>query len=116
MMDLNNRVAIITGSGSQRGIGREIASTLSSLGAKVVIADMNQEGIDSVVKDIHDAGGKALGVVLDVTSETSVENLVSKTMEEFGRIDILVNNAGISQKVTVEEMTLDDMKRIFKGF
>lgn len=113
MMDLKNRVAIITGSGSQRGIGREIASTLSSLGAKVVIADMNQEGIDSVVKDIHDAGGKALGVVLDVTSETSVENLVSKTMEEFGRIDILVNNAGISQKVTVEEMTLDDMKRIF---
>lgn len=113
MMDLNNRVAIVTGSGSQRGIGREIAGTLSSLGASVVIADMNQEGVDSVVKEIQHAGGKALGLVLDVTSEASVDQLVSKTLAEFGRIDILVNNAGISQKVTVEDMTLDDMKRIF---
>jgi NAD(P)-dependent dehydrogenase (short-subunit alcohol dehydrogenase family) len=113
MFDLSGKVAVVTGSGSKRGIGREIAMSLSKQGASIVIADMNQEGIDEVVADIRSAGGNAMGVILNVTDEESVNTVVEKTLATFGSLDILVNNAGISQKVTVEDMTLEDMKRIF---
>jgi len=113
MFELNGKVAVVTGSGSKRGIGREIALSLSKQGAAVVIADMGKDGVDEVVAEIESAGGKALGVLLDVTSEESVNALVDKTVKTFGSLDILINNAGISQKVTVEDMTLEDMKRVF---
>lgn len=113
MFDLTGKVAVVTGSGSKRGIGREIAMSLSKQGASIVIADMNQKGIDEVVAEIRSAGGNAMGATLNVTDEVSVNALVEKTLETFGSLDILVNNAGISQKVTVEDMTLEDMKRIF---
>ncbi|MDR4949673.1 SDR family NAD(P)-dependent oxidoreductase [Neobacillus cucumis] len=113
MFELNNRVAIVTGSGSKRGIGRTIALTLAKQGAAVVVADLNMEGIQDTVNAIEEAGGKALGVELNVTSKESNEAMVEKVLEAFGRIDILVNNAGISQKVTVEEMTYEDINRVF---
>lgn len=113
MFELNNRVAIVTGSGTKRGIGRTIALTLAKQGAAVVVADLNAEGIEDTVNAITEAGGKALGVELNVTSKESIDAMVEKVLETYGRIDILVNNAGISQKVTVEDMTLEDMTRIF---
>ncbi|AZV55685.1 3-oxoacyl-ACP reductase family protein [Clostridium sp. AWRP] len=113
MFELNGRVAIVTGAGSPKGIGRTIALTLAKQGAAVVIADLNTAGVDDTVKAVKEAGGKALGVTLDVTSKESNEAMVEKVIKEYGRIDILINNAGVSQKVTVEDMTLDDMKRIF---
>jgi NAD(P)-dependent dehydrogenase (short-subunit alcohol dehydrogenase family) len=113
MFELNERVAIVTGAGSPKGIGRTIALTLAKQGAAVVIADLNTAGIEDTVKAVKKTGGKALGVTLDVTSKQSNEAMVEKVLSEYGRIDILVNNAGISQKVTVEDMKLDDMKRIF---
>lgn len=113
MFELNGRVAIVTGAGSPKGIGRTIALTLAKQGAAVVIADLNTAGVENTVKVVKEAGGKALGVTLDVTSKESNEAMVEKVLKEYGRIDILINNAGISQKVTVEDMTLDDMKRIF---
>lgn len=113
MLDFNNRVAIVTGSGSRRGIGREIALTLAKQGATVVVADMNVEGVNDTVKAIEENGGKALGVELNITSRQSIDNMIQKTIDAFGRIDVLVNNAGISQKVTVEDMTREDMERVF---
>lgn len=113
MFELNNRVAIVTGSGSKRGIGRTIALTLAKQGAKLVIADINQEGIQDTVDAIRAEGGEAVGVELNVTSQESNQAMVEKVLEEFGRIDILVNNAGISQKATVAEMTLEDVTRVF---
>ncbi|MCG5102199.1 SDR family NAD(P)-dependent oxidoreductase [Oceanobacillus alkalisoli] len=113
MFKLEERVAIVTGSGSPKGIGREIALTLANQGAAIVVADLNKEGIADTVKAIEATGAKALGVELNVTDKDSVDGMVEKVLEEFGRIDILVNNAGISQKVTVADMTLDDMQRIF---
>ena len=113
MMDFNSRVAIVTGSGSKKGIGRTIALTLAKQGAAVVVADMNLEGINDTVNAIIEVGGRALGVELNVTSKASIDAMVEKTLETFGRIDVLVNNAGISQKVTVEDMTIEDMTRIF---
>ena len=113
MLDFNGQVAIVTGSGSPRGIGRCIASTLARQGATVIVADINEAGIKETVDIITKDGGKADGFKLDVTSEESVNEFVKKVMDKYGRIDVLVNNAGISQKITVADMTLDDMKRIF---
>ncbi len=113
MFELNNKVAIVTGSGSLKGIGRDIALKLAEQGASIVVADLNVEGIQDTVKAVEETGAKALGVELNVTSKESVDAMIEKVLSEFGRIDILVNNAGISQKVTVEDMTLEDMQRIF---
>lgn len=113
MFRLDNKVAIVTGSGSKRGIGRTIALTLAKQGAAVVVADLNMDGIQDTVNAITEAGGKALGVELNVTSKESNEAMVEKILQEYGRIDILVNNAGISQKVTVEDMTLEDITKVF---
>ncbi|SET08289.1 NAD(P)-dependent dehydrogenase, short-chain alcohol dehydrogenase family [Natronincola peptidivorans] len=113
MMDFTNRVAIITGSGSPKGIGYAIATTLAKQGATVIIADVSLEGVHNVAKTINDAGGKAIGIELDVTNRSSIESMVEITLKTFGRIDILVNNAGISQKITVEDMTLEDMTKMF---
>ncbi|QGQ45374.1 SDR family NAD(P)-dependent oxidoreductase [Metabacillus sediminilitoris] len=113
MFELTNRVAIVTGSGSKKGIGRTIALTLAKQGAAVVIADLNADGIQDTVQAIQEAGGKALGVELNVTNKESVDAMVEKVLAEYGRIDILVNNAGISQKVTVEDMTIEDITKVF---
>ncbi|WP_342048522.1 SDR family NAD(P)-dependent oxidoreductase [Bacillus sp. OTU530] len=113
MFRLDDKVAIVTGSGSKRGIGRTIALTLAQQGAAVVVADLNMDGIQDTVNAITEAGGKALGVELNVTSKESNEAMVEKVLQEYGRIDILVNNAGISQKVTVEDMTLEDITKVF---
>jgi 3-oxoacyl-[acyl-carrier protein] reductase len=113
MFTLTNRVAIVTGSGSKRGIGRTIALTLAEQGAKIVVADMNLDGIEETVSAIMEAGGEALGVELNVTEKASVDVMVKKVLDTYGRIDILVNNAGISQKVTVRDMKLEDMAKVF---
>lgn len=114
MFEFKDQVVIVTGSGSPKGIGRTIATTFAGQGAKVVVADMNEEGIKDTVNAITEKGGEAIGIIVNVTEKESVENMVKVTMGKWGRIDVLVNNAGISQKVTVEDMTLEDMRRIFE--
>ena len=114
MLDFDGQVVIVTGSGSPKGIGRTIARTFAKQKAAVVIADMNEAGVKDTVAVIKEEGGEAFGVVVNITDEASVQNMVDQVMEQYGRIDVLINNAGISQKVTVADMTLADMKRIFE--
>ena len=113
MLDFTDQVVVVTGAGSPKGIGRVIARTFAKQGATLIIGDLNVAGLEETVKIIQDEGGKAEGIVLDVTSKESCEAMVNHVMEKYGRLDVLINNAGISQHVTVEDMTLDDMKRIF---
>ena len=113
MLDFTNQVVIVTGSGSPKGIGRTIAKTFANQGAKLVIVDINEAGVKETVDIIQQSGHEAIGIKVDITSKESVDAMIKTIMDKFGRIDVLVNNAGISQKVTVEDMTLDDMKRIF---
>ena len=91
-MRLDNKVAVITGAAS--GIGKEIAIIFAEAGAKIVIADLNQDGADTVAKEL---GGptKAIGVAMDVTDEAQVEAGMAKAVAAFGKIDILISNAGI---------------------
>lgn len=114
MFDFNGQVVIVTGSGSPKGIGKTIAKTFAKQGAAVVIVDMNEQGIKDTVAEIKEDGGEAFGIAVNVTDKDSVENMVKQVMDNYGRIDVLVNNAGISQKVTVEDMTADDMRKIFE--
>lgn len=95
MLNFKNRVAVVTG-GAQ-GIGKAIVMGLASNGANVVIADMNEEGVNQTKKDVESLGAKALGVKCNVSDVNDVDNLVKKTMEIFSTIDILVNNAGVTR-------------------
>ena len=113
MLDFNGQVVIVTGSGSPKGIGRTIAQTFARQGATVVLTDINQEGLDANVREIEALGGKAYGVAGNICDKASVDALIADVMAKYGRIDVLVNNAGISQKVTVADMTMADIQRIF---
>ena len=90
-MRLKSKVAIVTGAAS--GIGKAIAEAMSREGASVVIADINKEGAEKVARDISKSGGRALAVKTDISKEDEVEQMVKRTITEFGRVDILVNNA-----------------------
>ena len=106
-MKLQGKVAVVTGAAS--GIGKEIARTYAREGAKVVIADLNQDGADAVADELGGTG-KALGVAMDVTSEEQVEAGMAKAVSTFGRIDILVSNAGIQIVSPVHELAFDKWK------
>lgn len=112
--DLSGKVAIVTGSGSPRGIGRCAALALAAQGAVVTVADTNVGGAMAVVKEIQEMGGKGMGVQLDVTSQESVDTMIETVLAQYGKIDILINNAGISQRLSVAEMEDTDMRRIFE--
>ena len=92
-MNLNNKVALITGAGS--GIGRQIALTFSQSGAAIGIADLNIDSATQTAQDITNAGGKAIPLTMDVTDEQQVEGGTQDLVSGFGKIDILVSNAGI---------------------
>ncbi len=113
MLEFNGQVVLVTGAGSPKGIGRTIAQTFGKQGATVVICDINQAGLDANVAEMKAMGIEAAGYAANLCDEGSVTELVNTVVEKYGRIDVLVNNAGVSQKVTVADMTLDDMKRIF---
>lgn len=113
MLDFTGQVVLITGAGSPKGIGRTIAHTFGRQGAQVVLCDINQAGLDANVKEMEGLGYKAYGIAGNLCEKESVDALVAEVTAKFGRIDVLVNNAGVSQKVTVADMKLDDIKRIF---
>jgi len=92
-MKLKDKVAIVTGAGS--GIGREIAREYAREGAKVVVSDFLKDTGEATVEIIKKEGGTAVFVQADASKESDVENLMNKTVSDFGKIDILVNNAGI---------------------
>lgn len=91
--DLKGKVAIITG--ARRGMGRTHALVLAKAGAKVVVSDISQEECEIVVEEIKKAKGEAIAIKCDVSQKAEIDEMVRKTIEEFGKLDVLVNNAGI---------------------
>src|SRR3546814_9961827 len=100
---LQGKVAIVTGSGAN--IGESCARTLAKAGASVVLADINAEGAQTVAADIKREGGTAIAIELDLAAEASIQAVVDRTIEEFGRIDILHNKAADTTLKRSEEHT-----------
>lgn len=107
-MRLEGKVAIITG--GARGIGRAIATRYAAEGARVVVADINAAEASAVAAEI---GSGAIGVGVNVTSQASIDALVSTVVERCGRIDILVNNAGVFEMAPILEITRESYARQF---
>ncbi len=128
--ELAGKVAIITGAGRMRSIGRPIAKMLARAGAAVVITGTGRRpqdypedekaagwrDIDSVADEIRGQGGQCLSVVSDIRDETAVEQLVKRTVTELGRLDILINNASAARgpdRVPVIEMPYHVWRNVF---
>jgi 3-hydroxybutyrate dehydrogenase len=109
-MQLNDKVAVITGAAS--GIGKEIARTFSRAGASVVIADRNAAAAHAAADELDSGGARAMGVGMDVTSESEVDSGVAAVIATFGRIDVLVSNAGIQIVAPLDELPFEDWKRL----
>ncbi len=100
---LENKIAIITGSG--RGIGAATAKLFAQHGAKVVVTDIDAVPTQETVAVIQSAGGTALAVPADVTDAGGVEELIGQTVNTYGGIDILVNNAGYTWDGMMHKMS-----------
>jgi NAD(P)-dependent dehydrogenase (short-subunit alcohol dehydrogenase family) len=111
VIDVNGRVAIVTGAGG--GLGRSYALLLAQRGARVVVNDLG-EGADKVVEEIIEAGGEARAAKCSVTDVAGVQDMVDEAVKDWKRIDILVNNAGIVRDKSFAKITLDDFRLIFE--
>jgi 3-hydroxybutyrate dehydrogenase len=110
-MLLENKVALITGSG--RGIGRAMALLFAKEGAAVFLTARTESELASVAKEIKDQRGKAAYITADLTKARECEKVILEMHKEFGRVDILVNNAGhYGPVVPVEEYPLEEFEKV----
>ena len=107
---LDGRVALVTG--AARGIGAATALRLARDGARVALADLDQQGCEQVAAQIREAGSEALALNCDVSDATAVQQTVDQTVDRFGQLDILVNNAGIIRDNLLFKMSDDDWDRV----
>lgn len=109
-MKLKDKVCIVTGAAS--GIGKEIALTYAREGGKVVIADINLQSAQAVADTIVAAGGVAMAVTMDVTSEDEVNAAVAKVVAAYGGVDVLVSNAGVQIVHPIEDFPFPEWKKM----
>lgn len=107
---LAGQVALITGSGS--GLGRNLALKFAAAGAAVGVADLNLAAAQQVVEEIEAAGGRALAIAMDVTSEDEVNQGVEALVQAFGAIDVLISNAGIQIIESIDKFEFSQWKKM----
>jgi len=105
-MRLRDKIALVTGAGT--GIGKAIALTLCSEGAKVVVTDIDLESAKKTAEEITDRGGEVMALKMDVTKKEEIENARIAALKRFNRIDILVNNAGVSTMNWAVDLTEEE--------
>ncbi|KKK36921.1 hypothetical protein WQ57_16785 [Mesobacillus campisalis] len=110
MKRLENKVAIITGAAN--GIGKEEAILFAENGAKVVVTDIDEEGLLDTFEAIKKLGGQTIGMKHDVSKEADWREVISRTEAEFGKLDILVNNAAILSRNGLADTSLEEFNRI----
>ncbi|MDW8415192.1 MAG: 3-hydroxybutyrate dehydrogenase [Thermaurantiacus sp.] len=109
-MRLRGKTALVTGAAS--GIGRAIAQAFVREGARVAFADLDGQGAEAAARAADPTGGQAIGLAMDVTQEAQVEAGTRRTLDELGGLDVLVANAGIQIVARVEELSLDQWRRM----
>jgi 3-hydroxybutyrate dehydrogenase len=110
-MQLEGKVAIITGAAS--GIGYAVVQRFAKEGARVVIADLDQQRSEAAAEEIRQAtGGDVLGIAMDVTDEESVETGMARILREYGALDILYSNAGTQHIAGVHELAFSEWKKM----
>ncbi len=108
-LKLTDKVALVTGAGSQIGYGKSIALTLANEGCDIIIGDIDMQGAEQTAAEVKALGRMAVVVKTDVTDRAQVDAMVGTSIAEFGKIDILVNNAGASNRMMpFLEMTKED--------
>ena len=111
-MKLKGKIAVVTGAAG--GIGRAIAERLASEGADVGVVDVHKESVQKVVTMVEKKGRRALGMTVDVSKKSEVENMVREVINKFGQIDIFFNNAGIVIVQDFLDITEEDWDRIME--
>lgn len=111
MGKLEGKTAVVTGAAS--GMGAAIAGLFAEEGAKVIVADLDQQGIDVVVNSIKAKGGEAIGIVVNVSKEEDVARMTELASSKYGSLDVLVNNAGIMDDfMPIEDVTNELWERV----
>ncbi|WP_257348361.1 3-hydroxybutyrate dehydrogenase [Pseudalkalibacillus decolorationis] len=109
---VQDKVVYITGAAS--GIGNEIARTFAENGAKIVLSDMNEEGVLKAASELEKDGFEALGLRCDVTNEEEVKQTITQSAERFGRLDVLINNAGLQHVASIEEFPTEKFELLIR--
>ncbi len=110
MKNIEGKVIVITGASS--GIGEATARLLASRGAKVMLGARRTDRLEKVAGEIHEAGGTAAFLALDVTSRQDVQDFIDFTVTRFGRVDVLINNAGVMPLSKLEALKVDEWDRM----
>lgn len=110
LFSLEGKIALVTG--GAYGIGLAIAKALASAGAKIVFNCSRQETVDRGIAAYREAGIDAKAYLCDVTDENAVREMVDDIEKTLGSIDILVNNAGIIKRIPMEQMAVEDFRRV----
>ena len=112
MAKLTGKVAVVTG--ASKGIGAGIAKALGAEGASVVVNyASDKSGADKTVAEITKAGGKAIAVGASVTKSADIDKLFAETKKAYGKVDILVNNAGVYSFASLDEISEEEINRIY---
>jgi 3-oxoacyl-[acyl-carrier protein] reductase len=106
---LAGKVAIVTG--ASRGIGRAISVALGQESATVVLAARSIQDLQKTAEQVTTAGGQARIILVELTEEESIRNLIKVTGEKLGRLDILVNNAGVTHSAPLDQTSTEDWQR-----
>jgi NAD(P)-dependent dehydrogenase (short-subunit alcohol dehydrogenase family) len=111
LFDLTGKVAIVTGGSG--AFGHDAAKAMAAYGASVVVTSRRAENVEAAAADIAEAtGAKVLAVSCDATDPESVEAMVQKTVDEFGKVDILVSAAGQANRFPAEEFPIDEWQKV----
>jgi len=110
MLNIEDKVVIITGASS--GIGEATARLLAKSGAKVVLGARRGDRLETIVKEIHNAGGIAEYQTLDVTQPSQLEAIVQFAQQKFDRVDVLINNAGVMPLSTLDQLKVEEWDRM----
>jgi NADP-dependent 3-hydroxy acid dehydrogenase YdfG len=105
--DLKDKVVALTGAGS--GIGRGTAMALVRQGARLALADINEDGLNETASMVAEAGGRVSTTILDVSSRQSVDDWCASAIEEHGQVDVVVNNAGVTLAATGADQNHEDV-------